>query len=191
MSDEIKKELAKHLIPTLMVFIFVEGVWLAKGSFSFWDAFLFLVGLGIGSFLLDTDHLIFWFFLNPKSQESVEAKRLLSKKKYKQLLLLLGQTHKSHTSLVFHHFLFQLILLPLALFVFTSTVGVLSRGLLISLSLHLLVDEIADYREDHRHLSRWLFARSSLDKIEIPKRFLRVYIGFYLLILLLMILGVA
>lgn len=191
MAEEIKKEVGRHLIPILIIFLVVEGAWLLKGSFSFKEAFLFLFGLGIGSFLLDTDHLIFWFFLNPGSRESLEAKRLLEGRKYKEFFLFLGKTNKSHAFLVFHHFLFQLILLPLVLFVFTSTVSILGRGLLISLSLHLLIDEIADYREDHRRLSRWLFARTSLSEAEVPRWLLKVYIVFYLLILLLMILGVA
>jgi hypothetical protein len=187
MSEEVNKELAKHLISTLLVFILVELVWLLKGDFSFTQAFLFFVGLGIGSFLLDLDHLVYWFFLYPNKTDSLEAKRLVQEKKYRQLLLLLGRTHKAHTSLVFHHFLFQLILLPLVLFVFTSTTSILGRGLLLSLSLHLLVDQIDDYRQDYRHLSRWLFARVWLGEVKIPQQFLKIYIAFYSLVFLLMI----
>ncbi len=182
-SPEIKKEISSHLTASLILFVFVELLWLIFGSFSVPRAIALVFGLILGTFLLDLDHLVYWFFLKPDLAESQQAKTYWKNKDFKNLLSLLGENHKTHTSLVFHHFLFQALLLVLTLFVLTSTSSVFGKALVLAISVHLLVDIYTDLKKDPLHLKTWLFARSPFENITLPSSWLWGYFWFYLLTL--------
>ncbi|MFH1601400.1 MAG: hypothetical protein ABIB61_00390 [Candidatus Shapirobacteria bacterium] len=171
----IKKEVYSHLIASLAAFVLLEIIWLFTGSFSILKAFIFASGLIIGTFLLDADHLIYWFFLKPDFEESKIARELWQKKNWKGLLKHLEANHKNHVSLVFHHFIFQVLLLVLTFFIFTSTSNVFGKGLVLALDLHLLVDIREDLKADPNHLRNWLFARSPLASLHLPVSWLKIY----------------
>ena len=50
---------------------------------------------------------------------------------------------------------------------------------MLALNVHLLVDEIVDYRRNREHLQDWLFAR---EQKQLPIDFLSKYIGFFVII---------
>jgi len=183
MNAEVKKEIINHLIASLIIFVLVEIIWLLGGNFSFLKAGLFLLGLALGTFLLDTDHLIYWFFLKPELGESKQAKIFWQQRNWRGLFKFLGEDHKNHTSLVFHHFIFQAVLLTLAFFVLSSTSGIFGKGLVLALSAHLLVDQLVDLRKKPDHLKTWLFARTSFADLPLPSSWLWSYWLFYLVIL--------
>jgi len=182
-TREIKQEINNHLLASLLIFVLVEVVWLLFGSFSVLKAIALILGLLLGTFLLDLDHLVYWFFLKPDLAESKQAKEYWQKRDFKSILSLLGENHKTHTSLVFHHFLFQGLLLVLTFFVLTSSNSVFGKGLVLAVNAHLLVDIYTDLKKDSNHLKTWLFARSPFATITLPSSWLWGYFWFYLIIL--------
>lgn len=168
------KELKKHLSPLLLVFIFIS-LWWVFAKVSILNYFLLFLGLSLGSFFLDIDHLIYWFYTHPSLEESRLAKVIFKKNDFKSLLKLLETTHKSHTELTFHHISFQLVLLFVSIFVFTSTSSVLGASFLLSLNIHLAVDELDDFLTNKQHLQNWLFSR--LDR-QLPLNYLKPYLIF-------------
>ena len=187
MSRELKKEIGDHLISSLVIFIFAEAVWLISGNFSVLSAVFFLLGLVLGTFILDVDHLVYWYFLKPSLEESKKARELISQKQYKQALSLLAENHKAHTSLVFHHFVFQAVLLIVSFFIISSTTSIFGKGLVLAMSAHLLLDQFLDLRTNPDHLKNWLFARSPFSSLPLPHSWLKGYFAFYCFAFLLLV----
>jgi len=156
----------------MAIFAITSAVWLfyKVNYFSYISLFF---GLLLGSFFLDLDHLIYWLYLNPNTEESRLAQIAFHKYDFRSLLKLLESTHHKHTNLIFHHFFFQVVMALISLFVFTSTNSPFAMAFLLALNVHLLVDEINDYRLDPGHLQDWLFARESK---QLPRRYLLHYI---------------
>lgn len=179
----MKQELRYHLLPLLAIFIFISLFWIFAKVPYFEFIYLFF-GLAIGSFLLDFDHLIFWFYVKPNLEESRLARLLFDKKDYRSILELLETTHKKHTNLIFHHFFFQVVLVLVSLFVFTSSGNIFGMALLVAINTHLLVDEIKDFRSDPRHLQEWLFARESK---QLPIKSIKNYLLIFIILLLLFV----
>lgn len=171
----MKSEIKRHLLPLLVVFIATAIFWIL-GKVA-WYHFLFLsLGLSLGSFFLDIDHLLFWLYLRPNLDESRQAQILWENRDFRGLIKLLEVTHKQHTSLIFHHYSAQIILLLISLFVFTSSDNSFTQGFLVAANFHLLADEIEDFRHNLPHLQNWLFARENK---QLPLKYLRHYlIGF-------------
>ena len=140
----MKEEIRHHLLPLLAIFIVTALYCLIIKLPQIQILYLFL-GLLIGSFLLDTDHIIYWLILRPKLEESRLAVIAFKRGDYKSVFGLLESTHKGHVDMVFHHYFFQVVLAITTLFVFTSTTSIFVKSLLLALNLHLLVDEIKDY----------------------------------------------
>lgn len=183
----MKSEIKRHLLPLLAVFVFIFLFWVFGKVAWFHFVFLFF-GLLFGSLFLDLDHLIYWFYLRPNLDESRQAKNLWSGHDFKGLIKLLESTHKQHTSLIFHHYFGQIILLLISLFVFTSSDNNFTQGFLLAANLHLIVDQIEDYRHHPSHLQNWLFAR---EKKQLPLGYLKYYLAifiFFNLIFLLLLL---
>ncbi|OGL54250.1 hypothetical protein A3K55_01280 [Candidatus Shapirobacteria bacterium RBG_13_44_7] len=168
----MKQELKAHLLPLLIIFLITSLVWLIAKA-PYYQFIFFFSGLILGAFLLDFDHLIYWLFLNPKTEEARLAAITLKHQDFRSLLKLLESTHKKHTNLIFHHFFFQITLALTSLFVFTSSDSVFVMAILMALNLHILVDEIVDYRSDKNHLRDWLFARETK---QLPLKYLGLYI---------------
>jgi hypothetical protein len=84
---------------------------------------------------------------------------LWQKRDFKGLILLLERYHDTHTRLIFHSALFQVIFLIFTLYIFTSSGSLFGSGLVAGINLHLLKDEWQDYSENPAHLNDWLFWR--------------------------------
>ena len=174
----MKQELKNHLLPLLLIFVFTSILWLLQGIT--WYNFIFLFfGLLWGSFFLDIDHLIYWFYLEPNLEESRLAQLAWKKGDYRSLLKLLESTHLLHTNLIFHHYFFQIVITLISFFVFTSSSGIFPKAFLLAINLHLLIDEINDFRKDPEHLKLWLFAR---EKKQLPTESLKYYLLTFLVI---------
>lgn len=171
----MKTELRRHLLPLLIIFVVISIYWLiAKNA---WYQFIFLfLGLTFGSFFLDIDHLIYWLYLNPNIEESKLAQIAFKKRDFLSLTKLLEATHQKHTNLIFHHFFFQVVLTAISVFIFTSSNNIFAMGLMLALNVHLLVDEVTDYRRDPRHLQDWLFAR---EEKQLPLDLLPKYMAIF------------
>jgi len=174
----VKGELKRHLLPTIGIFLIVSLFWFLNQNP--WPNYLGLFcGLILGSFFLDLDHLVFWFFLKPSLPESHQAQSYFQSRQFKSLLSLLESTHKGHTSLIFHHYFFQVVLTLTTFFVFTSSPNIFVMAFLLSLNLHLLIDEYVDLNSQPEHLQKWLFAR---EKKQLPLPYLKYYLYTFFLI---------
>ena len=173
----MKQELKHHLLPLTVIFIVTSLVWILNHVPYYQFIYLFF-GLAWGSFALDLDHLIYWLYLKPAMPESCQARQHLQQKNIGSLLKLLEKTHKNHTSLIFHHYFFQITLALVSLFIITSSDSIFASSLVLALNLHLLVDEFHDYRHQPRHLQIWLFARESK---QLPLKYLRHYLAVFTL----------
>lgn len=177
----MKQELKLHLLPLLAIFLLISLLWILQSAH--WYQFVFLLfGLVWGAFLLDIDHLVYWFYLKPELEESQLAQIAWKKGDFKSLLKLLEQTHENHISLIFHHYFFQIILTIISIFVFTSSSSVFAKSFLLAINIHLLVDEIKDYLQNPEHLKLWLFARESR---QLPTEPLKYYLLTFIIINLL------
>lgn len=168
----MKPEFKKHLPPLLAIFFLISIFWLFYKVNYLNFIFLFL-GLSLGAFFLDLDHLIYWLYLNPNIEESRLAQIAFKKYDFVSLIKLLESTHHRHLNLIFHHFFFQVVMALISIFVFTSSDSPFAMAFLLALNIHLIVDEITDYRLDPGHLQNWLFARESK---QLPRRYLSKYI---------------
>lgn len=183
----MKKELRNHFIPLGLVFLITSLFWISnKVSF---DQYIFLsIGLAFGSFFLDFDHIIYWFYIRPNTEESRTAQSIIKSKKIFTALRFFNQTHKGHTNLVFHHFFFQVILVLISFFVYTSSKNTIVLSFLLALNIHILVDEIEDFIYQPKHLQDWLFAREEKQlPIEQVRYYLILFIFFSLFFTFLLI----
>lgn len=143
-----------------IIFIIISIAWLFRSVVWYEYVFAFL-GFAIGAFFLDLDHLIYWFYINPNIEESRLAKIAFDKRDFQSLLKLLESTHYQHTNMVFHHYFAQIVIAIISIFIFTSSSSIFAKSFILAINLHLLVDEIKDFRSNPAHLQDWLFARES------------------------------
>ena len=137
---------------------------------------LFL-GILLGAIILDTDHLIYWFFLKPNTDESRLVKMAFKKHDFSTIIKLINIGRLKHHNLIFHHYFFQIVLALFSFFIFTSTNNFFVSGIVISLNLHLIIDELIDYFYDPKTLQKWLFAR---EINQLPLKFLGHYITVFI-----------
>lgn len=158
----LKGEVGSHL---LVSGVYLLAVSLLSGRFDWGLVDLWLGGI-LGTFVLDFDHFWYWFVSHPEAEDSQRAKEIWENKEkgirgvtraMRSFYLLLQETHFTHTRLVFHSVLGQVVLLVLAIFVVTSGGSLLGTSLVLTAFLHLLKDEWADFKKDPRHLEDWLF----------------------------------
>ncbi len=177
----MKQELKNHFLPLVGIFLLTILVWIFLRVV--WYNFIFLIfGLVLGAFFLDIDHLVFWFYLKPELEESRLAQIAWKKGDFKSLVKLLEATHTNHTSLIFHHYFFQIVITLISFFVFTSSSGIFAKAFLLAVNVHLLVDEVKDFRQNPEHLKLWLFAR---EKKQLPTDSLKYYLLTFIVINLL------
>jgi hypothetical protein len=179
-SSEIKK----HLLPVLIVFVLISVIWIIN-QVPFLSFVQLALGLLIGAFFLDIDHIIYWLYINPNTEESRLAQIALKKRDFDSIIKLIWSTQRDHINLIFHHFFFQVVLVLISVFVFTSTSNTLAMAFLISLNIHLLVDQYEDYQQNPTHLQQWLFARESK---QLPITYLGHYLGVFVILTLLLLL---
>ncbi len=185
----MKHEIRRYFLPSIIVFTIILPIWILNKVA--WYQFIFLFfGLFWGSFFIEIDHLIYWFFLRPELEESQLARIAWKKKDFRSLFKLFQSTHYQHTSLIFHHYFFQIILTLVSFFIFTSTPNIFIKAFTLATGLHLLSREYYDYRENPEFLKSWLFARENK---QLPTAYLKYYLYvfafFNLLFTLLLILS--
>ena len=147
------------------------------------NIFFSTIGFTIGYFILDIDHLIFWLISNNKLPESIHFQQLLINKHYKQAFVYFKNNKTNHLNLIFHHFYFQIIIIPITLFVLTSTSSIFSKSVIFALNFHLLHTVYQDLKLDPHRLQTWLFARM---KTQLPLSFLPVYLKINIAIIILL-----
>jgi len=179
----VKHEFRYHLLASSVLFLVVSIFWVIFKVDTPRILYL-LIGVFIGSFILDIDHFLFWFFLKPNLEESRLARAAIQSKDFKSVHKLLKASHQTHHNLIFHHYFFQVILVLFSFFVFTLTNNVFVTSLVVSLNLHLLIDEIIDYSNNPKTLQKWLFAR---EESQLPAKFLNRYIGVFSLFLVIFV----
>ena len=152
----------KEVFAEIKTHLLANAVWLVWFGLLNWPRLVGLwpvgVGVVLGTFFVDLDHLFYWFFYHPEKQDSKIAKMLWQKKDFRGLLALLARYHDTHTRLIFHSALFQLILLVFSFYIFTSGGSLFVSGLVAALNIHLLKDAWQEYLEKKTdHLKDWLF----------------------------------
>lgn len=173
----MKQEIKLHLFPIVGVFFFISLFWLL-GKIPVFDFVYLFFGLAWGSIFLEIDHLVYWLYLKPNTEEGRLAQAIIRNKDYKSLIELYSKTRNTHNNLIFHHYFFQIVLLLISIFVFTSTSGIFTKSFVLSLNIHLLIEEIIDYSRDKKSLQNWLFAR---EKKQLSIDYLKQYILIFLL----------
>lgn len=184
----MKHELRYHLLASSVIFVIVS-IFLVIFKVNSIQIFYLLLGIFIGSFILDIDHFIFWFFLKPNLEESRLARAAIKNYDFKAVYRLLKTSHQTHYNLIFHHYFFQVILVLFSFFIFTLTKNIFVTSLVVSLNLHLLIDEIIDYFYNPKTLQKWLFAR---ENSQLPVKFLGRYVltfSFFLLIFIVLLIA--
>ena len=148
----------KHLIPGLEILAFVALFWLVQKAPFIYFVELFL-GFIVGNIIIELDHFVYWYFLEPNSSESIIAKDLIKQKKLKKIIKMVGDTAQFHTSLIFHHITFQLVLTFISIFIFTSTSSQTAKTLVFFAGINLLIKQFYDLAKNKTHLQKCLFAR--------------------------------
>jgi hypothetical protein len=183
----VKHEFRYHLISSAVLFIIIS-IFLVIFKVSNFQLLSLALALFLGSFFLDIDHIIFWFFLKPNLEESRLARTTIKNKDFKSAYRLLKTSHRTHQNLIFHHYFFQVILVLFTVFILTSTTNFFVASFLISLNLHLIVDEIIDYFYDPKILQKWLFAREANQlPVKFLNRYIFVFVIFFIIFLILLI----
>ena len=174
----MKHQFRYHLLASIVLFTIIAAILIIFGVENIKLLWLFL-GIGLGTIILDTDHLLFWFFLKPNLEESRLVKLAFKKKDFLPIIRLINAGRQQHHNLIFHHYFFQSILTLFSLFVFTSTDNIFTSGLVLSINLHLIIDELIDYFHDPKILQKWLFAR---EDNQLPIKFLGRYLTVFIII---------
>jgi len=177
----VKYKFLKYLLPATILFIIISSFWVVFGVNNL-QIFYLLLGLFIGIFFLDIDHLIYWILIKPNNEESRIVRLAINNKEYKSVIKIIQNSHQTHYNLIFHHYFFQVILTLFSLFIFTSTKNTFISAFVLSLNLHLIIDEIIGYKFDPRIVQKWLFAR---EPKQLPIIFLKKYITVFIIFTLL------
>lgn len=138
-----------------------------------------LLGLSLilGAYIPDADHLLYWFFRAPELAESQQALLFWRQRRWRSLMAQIKSHADSHTNLIFHHFFGHTIITLLSFFIFTSTSGIFTQGLILAINLHLFLNVYTDWRQRPTHLQSWLFAR---EPKQLPLTHLKYYVYIFL-----------
>ncbi|PIV07807.1 hypothetical protein COS53_00380 [Candidatus Shapirobacteria bacterium CG03_land_8_20_14_0_80_35_14] len=156
----MKSDFKSHIIPLFVIYFATSLMWIFQKT-NYLNYIYLLLGLSLGSYLLDIDHLIYWLYLKPNLEESRLAGIAWKKGDWRSLLKLLKITESQHLSLIFHHYFSQVILTIFSFFIFTSTSNIFIKSLLLAINIHLLIDEIISFKNNPKILQQWLFARET------------------------------
>ena len=176
----MKHQFRYHLLTSVVVFTIIAAFLIIFNNPSI-KLFWLLLSILFGEIILDSDHLLYWFFLKPNTEESRLVKTALKNKDFIPVIKLINAGRLKHHNLIFHHYFFQVILVLFSIFIFTSTSNIFASGIVLSLNLHLIIDELIDYYKDPKLLQKWLFAR---EPNQLPVKFLGRYITIFILIFL-------
>lgn len=136
----MKKEILTHIVFFVSFFLLISLFrrWFGIEYIVFW------LGGIVGTFLPDTDHLIYVYFLRPQELTSQRTARMAGNKNYWGMIKLLFDTREERRKLIFHSAFFQVIFVILSFLVITSSGSLFGRGLVLAFFLHLLVDQFVD-----------------------------------------------
>lgn len=157
-------EILSHFMVTIIYFLVIT---ILRGKIDINLLWLW-IGVMMGMFLLDVDHLVWWFVTHPEEEDSKAALGIWKTKGVSgvgELKRLLYENHHKHIRLIFHSVLFQVILLILAFYALTSSNNFFVFGLVLSVNLHLLKDEWQDFFRDKQQLCNWLFWQINQENI--------------------------
>ncbi len=163
----MKKELALHFISTLILVILIV-LFKAWFNLSYWPL---LVGAIIGTFLPDIDHLVYVYLLMPQDLTSQRVNHLVTQRDIGRSVSLLYETRGERKNLIFHSAFFQAIFWILTFLVVSSSGSVFGRGIVTAFSLHLILDQVMDFRE-LGSLDNWL----TQIKISLPRERTTAYL---------------
>lgn len=146
----MKREFFIHFALWFWFFVLVSIVkgYIALPYWPFW------VGGLLGLALPDIDHLVYIFFIKPQDLTSQRVGFLLKKKEVKRTVSLLYETREERKGLIFHSSIFQIVFLILTFWITTSSGSIFGTGLVLSFSLHILVDQLIDITET-KSLDNW------------------------------------
>lgn len=150
----LQSEIISHLLVTFIYFLLVSVLrWSVDINLLWlWPSLTWLwLGALLGTFFLDIDHFLYWFYLHPETEDSKEAREIWERKGiggWKELKLLLEKSHKTHNRLIFHTATFQVILLPLSFYILSSGGSVFASAFVMAINLHLLKDGWQVYKND-------------------------------------------
>jgi hypothetical protein len=114
----------------------------------------FLGGL-IGWYLLYLDQVIWVYFTHPDKDLSFNVKHLADEGDYKKAFLYLKNNRTYQKHLAFRNLYFQVAWIVLTLFTITTAVTLLGKAIVMSIGLHLLIEEWNSYQEKGHF--NWLF----------------------------------
>lgn len=143
----------KGLVLNLIYLLAFSGLIIVfKNWFSIEQALPFVLGALVGTFLPYLDYLIYAYVIKPGVPTLGEVKLNSS-----SVLATVKQyyTDRSAASdLIMHTALFQAALAIFLIFIFTSSGSMLARGIVLSMSLHLILDQVKQYL-DTNNLDSW------------------------------------
>jgi len=171
----VKRQFFLESIPALFIFLITSAIWI-----FFSVPFLEFVGLSLGvlfgAFFLELDHIIYWFYRKPNTEEGRLAQDILKKKDLKSFYKLLKITRYKHNNLIFHHYFFQVALNLISLFIFSTYKNSFILSFLFTINSYLLFGEIKDYLKNPKFLQDWLFAREENQlSLEAIKNYLLIF----------------
>lgn len=135
----------------------------------------------MGYLLLDLDHLLFWLVTHRDLPESIQMQTLLKTAQYKRAYWQYKLEKGNHTSMIFHHFYFHIVLQLISLFMFTSNSSIIGRAILLAANIHLFLHLYTDFLKRPEHLQTWFFARMTK---QLPLSFLSIYLKMNLVLIL-------
>lgn len=136
----------KLLVHYLFLFSFFIFVAIRRNLFS-WLGLSFWFGGILGTLLPDLDHLFYAFVYKEESSSFLSFKSYLSQKKYLSAFVSLFKKDDKEGVSVFHSFSFQLLFFVLTFWIVTSSSSLFALGLVLSFSLHLLVNQFSELME--------------------------------------------
>ena len=154
----LKKELKTHYLVALIWLTIISLLRLVGPGWSLVSLIFFWLGGLVGTFLFDVDHLVYTLLIYPGEPTSLKVRELFRQGHWRQGLTILVETYKERIRLPFHNALFQVVFWVFCFWVLTSTNSWLGRGLVMSMALHLLKDELHLLlvgRDEQLH--RWLW----------------------------------
>lgn len=147
----MRRELFIHFAFWFSFFVFVA---IFRHYFSLNDWPFWLGGI-VGVFLPDLDHIIYVYFVRPQELTSQRVNYLVNHKELWRSVELLYETRSERRGLIFHTAFFQIIFFVVTFWFLTSSGSLFGWGLVLSFSLHLIVDQAVDLMET-KNFDNWL-----------------------------------
>ena len=148
----VKKDFLSHL---LVAGLYALVVTLLGRHFQP-EFLLFWFGTMMGAVLLYFDPLVSAYLTSQTTPLYQEIKELVRQRKFGKLLVKELPSHHEEESSILHSALFQVTLTILAFYIVTSSGSLLASGLVMGMVLHLVRDEVEEWKETEK-LKRQLF----------------------------------